>query len=591
MGRRAGGAADQDAGRRRSRSCVEAEDAAYGEISGVIGPSRRSGSFREGPLAFLGMTEWNFASVWEGIAAEAPERDAVVCGERRRSFGEFDDRARRLAGRFAAAGLGPGDQVAIELVNSIEYLETFFAALKLGCAPVNVNYRYVGSELAHLLDNSDARALVFHDEFGPTVTEALTELDDRPLLITVPHEGGAPPEGVESYDEALAFETAPDLHRTPSGDDLILLYTGGTTGMPKGVMWRNDDLYRALWQNARPGKPIRDPVEAVRAGKQAVTTLPACPLMHGTGLFAALSTLSGGGTVVLLDTARLDADAVWGAVEREAVVNLVIVGDAFARPLLAALDASPDRWDLSSLRAITSSGVMWSPETKRGLLGHLPEITLVDSMGASEGLMTRSTATSGDREIPSATFEANERITVLHDDGSPVEAGSGDIGLLAVGGPIPLGYYKDPEKTAATFKESGGRRFSIPGDYATLEADGTIHLLGRGSQCINTGGEKVYPEEVDEVVKSHPDVFDCVTVGVPDERWGEKVVAVVRSRDGTDVDPAALDRFCRDRMAGYKRPKAFLMVDDLKRSPSGKADYRMLKALAAERVGAASPGS
>jgi fatty-acyl-CoA synthase len=334
---------------------------------------------------------------------------------------------------------------------------------------------------------------------------------------------------------------------------------------------------------ARPGTEPPDPADAVRQGKQAATALPACPLMHGTGLFIALSTLAGGGTVVLLDDARLDPVAVWSAVERERVRVLTIVGDAFARPLLAALDEHPSRWDLTSLSAITSSGVTWSPETKRRMLEHLPTVTLIDSLGASEGLMTRTETRGGD-EIKPARFKLSDRIAVVTDDGELAQPGDGRIGLLGVGGAIPLGYYKDDEKTAATFRTVHGRRYSIPGDYATVELDGTITLLGRGSACINTGGEKVYPEEVELVLRSHDAVFDCVVVGVADERWGEMVVALVEASPGRVADQGELDDHCRSELAGYKRPKRFVFVDSLERSPAGKADYQRLRAVAAERV-------
>jgi fatty-acyl-CoA synthase len=285
----------------------------------------------------------------------------------------------------------------------------------------------------------------------------------------------------------------------------------------------------------------------------------------------------------LLDTPRLDADAVWDAIEREHAQVCTIVGDAFARPLLAALDAAPHRWDLSSLRAITSSGVTWSPETKRGLLAHLPDVLLIDSLGASEGLMSRTETREGD-DIAPARFKASDSVVVVTDDGELARPGDGQIGLLGVGGAIPSGYYKDPEKTASTFRAVAGRRYSIPGDYATIEPDGTITLLGRGSACINTGGEKVYPEEVELALRSHPDVFDCVVVGVADDRWGEMVVALVEASAGASIDADALGAHCRASLARYKVPKRVVVVDSLQRSPAGKADYKLLRALAAERL-------
>lgn len=540
------------------------------------------------------MPDHSFARAWRVVAELEPDREAVVCGERRLTFAELDRRAERLAHVLAGSGLVAGDKVAIECVNSPEYLESFYAALKLGCVPVNVNYRYVGAELAYLLDNSDAAALVYHDEFAPTVADALAALQAarRPrLLLQVAHAGdGRLLEGARDYEQALAGAPAGRAtDREPSGDDVVFLYTGGTTGYPKAVMWRSDDLYVALWQMARPGTQPPDVRDSIAAGKRAATVLPACPLMHGTGLFITLSTLSGGGTVVLLDTPQLEAERVWDAVERERVAVLTIVGDAFARPLLAALDARPGRWDLSSLRAITSSGVTWSPETKHAMLEHLPGVMLIDSLGASEGIMTRTETRRGDAIAP-ARFKASDRLVVVTDEGELVRPGDGRVGLLGVGGAIPLGYYKDEQKTAATFRTVNDRRYSIPGDYASIDPDGTIRLLGRGSACINTGGEKVYPEEVELALRSHPDVFDCVVVGVADDRWGEMVVALVQPRDGASLDSDALAAHCRTTLAGYKVPKRFVTVESLERSPSGKADYPRLRELARARTTAPSDG-
>jgi acyl-CoA synthetase (AMP-forming)/AMP-acid ligase II len=528
------------------------------------------------------MPGWNYAVVWDGIAQIVPDRDALVCGARRITWSQFADRAAALARHLEEhANLEPGDKVAIDITNRNEYLETFFAALKLGCVPVNVNFRYRAEELHYLLENSDAKALVYLDEFAPVVHDAVGRVAERarPYLLEAP----------AAYEAAIITTVVPDgwPAQQPDGDDLIFLYTGGTTGLPKGVMWRNDDIYCALWAQSHPKKPaVPDPWDAARAGKRAATTLPAAPLMHGTGLFATLSTLSGSGTVVLIDRPGLDVVDVWSSVERERVGILTIVGDVFARPLLDALDAEPHRWDLSSLRAITSSGVMFTPAVKRGLLRHLPDVTIIDSLGASEGLGPRSSAAASD-DIAPARFSVNDRVRVIDErTGRDVVPGSGESGLLAMGGNIPMGYYKDPQKTAATFRTVDGRRYSIPGDYATVDADGTVRLLGRGSACINTGGEKVYPDEVEAELRKHPSILDCVVVGVPDPRFGEKVVAIVEFGDGLTADEDDLRAWCRERLAGYKAPRAIVAVDSMGRAASGKAHLTHLRALAVERLGA-----
>ncbi len=523
------------------------------------------------------MASWNFADVWSSIATAVPERDAVICGDRRLSWAEFGDRAGRLASHCWNEGLRPGDKVAIDLLNRPEYLETFFAALLLGCVPVNVNYRYGPTETGYVIDDSDAKVVVHEPDLAATVQKGIKKIGKRwrPFTLALGPE----------YEAAIAAASpdGPWRDRTPSGDDLIFLYTGGTTGMPKGVMWRNDDLYVALWQMARPNTEPTDPGAAVTAGKRAATALPACPLMHGTGLFIALSTLAGGGTVVLVDSMKLEPARIWTEVERNSVQVLTIVGDVFARPLLDALNVEPPRWELSTLRAITSSGVTWSPEVKRGLLDHLASVTLLDSLGASEGLMTRSAAKSSDAEIPPARFAVNDRVRVLREeDDADVSPGTDEVGMVAVGGRIPLGYYQDPEKTAKTFRVVDGKRYSIPGDYATVDHDGTIKLLGRGSATVNTGGEKVYPEEVESVLRQNGAVYDCVVVGIPDARFGERVVALVQVTDGYYTDEAELQAVCRHKLAGYKTPKRFLFVDSLNRAANGKADYHLLKEMAAD---------
>jgi fatty-acyl-CoA synthase len=527
---------------------------------------------------------WNFAACWDGIAEAIPDRDAIVCGERRITWGQFAERAGRLAWHLQqAAGLRPGDKVAIDLTNRNEYLETFYAALKLGCVPCNVNFRYQVDEVHYVLDNADAKACVHGPEFTAVVREAARRIPEpsRPVLL----------EAGDAYEAALA--TAPcDTEwntRPPDGDDLVFLYTGGTTGMPKGVMWRNDDLYVGLWTSAHPDRPTPpDPVAAARAGKRAATVLPAAPLMHGTGLFSTLSVLAGSGTVVLVDRTGLDPELLWDTVERERVQLLTIVGDVFARPLLGALHEHPGRWDLTALRTINSSGVLFSPQVKQALLAEIPSVTIADMLGASEAFGPRHVSDASVERVESATFRVNDRVRVLDPDtGRDVEPGSAVQGLVAMRGNIPIGYYKDPGKSANTFREYHGVRYSIPGDFATVDADGTVHLLGRGSACINTGGEKVYPEEVEGQLRKHPDVFDCVVVGVPDERFGQKVVALVQVTEGHILDEAELAAFCRRNLADYKTPRRILSVDSLDRSAAGKADYRRLRERAVESLDAA----
>jgi acyl-CoA synthetase (AMP-forming)/AMP-acid ligase II len=540
-------------------------------------------------------TDWNFARVWEEIAAVVPDRPAVVTDRGRLTFGAFEDRAERLARALADRGIGEGDKVAIHLPNGPQYLEAFFAAAKLGAVPVNVNYRYVGPEVAYLLDNADARALVFHVGFRATVGAAVAGQGTGPVaLVEVGGEPGhqtdgqAPPvTGAEAYEALIAGADRRNAPRRPAGDDLFFLYTGGTTGLPKAVMWRHDDFYVAQWELARPGVPITEPAAAVRSGKQAATTLPASPLMHSFGLSLALQSLAGGGTLVLAEGTRFDPVVTCQMIARERVAVLGIVGDAFARPLLEALrglDADGQSLDLSPLKAVVSSGAAWSAATKARLADRLPDVRLIDSLGSTEGPAARSSTGAGDAAEP-VRFRTGRNTRVVDEQGRDVVPGSGAAGLLAVGGRTPLGYYKDPEKTARTFRWIDGEPYTVAGDWARVEADGAITLLGRGSGCINTGGEKVFAEEVEDVLRSHPSVADCAVVGVPDERLGEIVVAVVQPVPGRSLDDARARQWCGARLAGYKQPRAVVTVDDLGRSPAGKLDHPAVRTLATERLG------
>jgi 3-oxocholest-4-en-26-oate---CoA ligase len=379
-----------------------------------------------------------------------------------------------------------------------------------------------------------------------------------------------------------------------SGNDLLLLYTGGTTGMPKGVMWRQDDLFNVGGTGGSPlfgFPPVTSIAQlAIRSANPPTDPpilLPGCPLMHGTGQFSAMIALGMGGSVVTLPTRKFDAAAMWSAVESASVHQLVIVGDAFARPLLAVLEASPGRWNLSTLKVIVSSGVMWSQETKNGLLEHLPTTMLVDSLGSSEAIgMGASVSTKGAAE-KTAKFMLGPTVAVFDDDNVRVEPGSKRRGFVAVTGFIPIGYYKDAEKTAKTFRTIDGVRYSVPGDYTLVNADGTLHLLGRGSACINTGGEKVFPEEVEEALKTHGSVEDAVCVGIPDNRFGEVICALIELRaDVVAESVASIDVIAhvKERLAAYKAPRHVLWIDTIGRAPNGKVDYKRLTAYAKEQL-------
>jgi acyl-CoA synthetase (AMP-forming)/AMP-acid ligase II len=530
--------------------------------------------------------EYNLADLWERVVDTVPDHEALVCGDRRLTFAEEDERATRLAHALAARGIGPGDHVACYLYNSIEYLEVMLAAFKLRAVPINVNYRYVEDELRYLLDDADVKAVVFHREFAPKLAAIRGSLPDLHTYLAV--DDGTAPDQLEGLD-ALDYEStlaagSPERSFGPrSADDLYILYTGGTTGMPKGVMWRHEDLFfGALGGAGGGGKPITTPEEiAERCTVPRTRCVPACPFMHGTAHWMGFSALFTGGAVVIPAEHHLDALALWQLVERDQANFMVIVGDAFARPMLDALNTEAGRaLDVSPLRVLLSGGAILSPSLKRELVDRLPDVLVVDGYGASEtGGQGQSVVVSGG-DIPTAPqFRVSDDTLVLGEDLRPAPAGV--VGLLARRGPIPLGYYKDPEKTAATFPVIDGVRWAVPGDHAVCDDDGLITLLGRGSVSINTGGEKVYPEEVESVLKGHDEVIDAVVVGLPDPRWGERVVAVVQSRPGTAPSLDALQDHARRHLARYKVPRQVVFVEVIVRSPSGKPDYRWAKATAA----------
>jgi acyl-CoA synthetase (AMP-forming)/AMP-acid ligase II len=519
--------------------------------------------------------DWNFADVWETISDTIPDDVAQVHGRRRFSWSEFGRRADGIAAALLAAGLGHQDTVAIDLYNGPEYLQAVFGALKAGLVPVNTNYRYVGAELRYLWDDADAAAVVFHGSLTETVASVRAELPRVRIWLHV-DDGTQPcPPWAAPFDAAADAATGRITPPRPrSGDDLILIYTGGTTGRPKGVVWRQHDLYRA-------SDVARDPPAAdlshvrsrvLRPGRRPVG-LPAAPLMHGTGLVFAATVLSRGGTVVTSASRRLDPVELLDLIDSWQVSALCIVGDAFCRPLVDALTMHPDRWDLSQLSAVSSSGMAWSAELKSKLLTFAPGAVLVDMLNSSEASGMGRSIVSARRRDSGGRFRLGDNAFVIDEHGKPVRPGSGQVGLVAVRGHLPLRYHKDPVKTAATFPVIDGIRCSVPGDHAVVEADGSITLLGRGSTSINTGGEKVFPEEVEEALKTHRDVLDAVVVGIPDRRFGQAVAAVVAVGPGTRIDADALAAHVRDRLAAYKAPRHVLVTDSVGRGPNGKADY------------------
>lgn len=540
-------------------------------------------------------TNWNFADIWEAVAQIVPDRAAHIHGERVVTWAEVDRRADALASDFLTAGLGHQSKVACYLHNGPEYVETLFAAWKVAMVPFNTNYRYGPDEIVYLFDNADAEAVVFHAAFTPIVDAVRERLPKVRRWYVVSDESGPGPAWATPYASVVAGNVSrPSPGWSRSGDDLLLIYTGGTTGMPKGVMWRQDDLFNALGAGANTTLGIA-PATSVDELAQSAESAPrsamlvACPLMHGAGQYSAMNAMARGGTVVTLTSKTLDAEELLDAVDAHRLTQLIIVGQAFAGPILETLDANPGRWDLSSLVQIVSSGVMWSIENKEGLLRHMPQVLLFDALGSSEALSLGRSVSNAGAPQRTATFVLGPNAAVFTEDGRRVEPGSGETGMLAVGGFTPLGYYKDPTKSAATFRTYEGRRWSVPGDWASVDADGTINLLGRGSVCINTGGEKVFPEEVEEVLKTHAAVRDAVAVGIPHERFGETICAIVEPAHGAQPTLTDLADHVRSRLAGYKTPRHLVVVESLERAPNGKVDYRRLRRRAAARLGISLP--
>ena len=544
--------------------------------------------------------EFTLAGVNELVAATVPDREALVVGDRRFTFGELAERSRRLASYLHGRGLGchterselephesGQDHVGQYLYNGNEYIESMLGCFKARVAPFNVNYRYVDEELRYLLSNSRCRGLVYHALFAPTLARVLPELPELTVLIQVADDSGeALLPGAVEYEEALSLgdPAGPPVETSP--DDLYVLYTGGTTGMPKGVLWRQHDIF----MNAMGGKEVGTWIE-VRSDEEIVErvrnnagfrlmTLP--PLMHGAAQWAGFMMLNAGSTLLMPTSQNLNPVEVWEMVEREGAQSITVVGDAMARPLLEELKAG--EYDASSLFVVGNGGAALSAAIKEEYLELLPNLMINDALGSSETGAQASHLSTKD-SVQTGKFNPGPGATVVSESLDAVlEPGHDGIGWVAQSGPVPLGYLGDAEKTARTFPTIDGVRYSVPGDRAIRKADGEIDLLGRDSQCINSGGEKIFVEEVEQAIISHPEVTDVLVTGRPSERWGSEVVAIVQFTDGSSVDDATLEAHAGNFIARYKLPKAWIAVDEVVRSPSGKADYRWAKELAASTV-------
>ncbi|MBX3026115.1 acyl-CoA synthetase [bacterium] len=541
---------------------------------------------------------FSLAAINEAIADAIPDREAIISATRRLTWRDFRERSRRLANLLHQAGLGchreraglapwesGQDHVAQYLYNGHEYLESMVGCYKARCAPFNVNYRYVEEELRYLLADARTTAIIYHASFAPRLAAVLADLPPMALLLQVDDGSGEPLlPGARDYEAALATASDAPPPVTPHEDDLYILYTGGTTGMPKGVLWRQHDIFFAAMGGQLPGgmgtvQSVAEMVERAPMGSY-IRSLPAPPFMHGAAQWSSFMILHQGGTIVLpRNTRALDADDIWRTIEREKVGTLSIVGDAFARPLLDQLDKGS--YDLSSLTILGSGGAILSPPFKQAFLDRLQNLMIFDGFGSSEtGAQGATLTTKGDAVAPSFRMDPD---TCVLDEALTrrLAAGEQAVGWLARTGWLPLGYFNDAAKTTKTYPTVAGTRYAVPGDRAQVAADGTIMVFGRDSVCINSGGEKIFAEEVEKALKHHPAVYDVVVAGAPSERWGEQVTAIVQFRPGARAADAELLAEAAKHLARYKLPKAIVPVDQIVRSASGKPDYRWAKAIAA----------
>jgi acyl-CoA synthetase (AMP-forming)/AMP-acid ligase II len=535
--------------------------------------------------------EYNLADLFESVVDVVPDREALVYvdhpgsgAERRLTYAELDTAANRIAHHLIDSGLRPGEHLGLHLYNGVEYLQTVLACLKARVVPVNVNYRYVEEELVYLYQDADLAALVFDAEFTERVAAALPRAEKLRHLVRVgTPDPSAPPLKAVDYAEAATAGSPERGYGPRSADDQFIIYTGGTTGMPKGVMWRQEDLFfSGLGGGAPTGEPVSRPeelAERVAAGGDGITFFPTPPLMHGTSTLTAFIGFNFGQRIVI--HRKYVPEEVLRTIEKEKVTSVSLVGDAMLRPLIDALNGPLKGTDCSSLFSVSSSGAIMSESVHDAFRALVPNAMLLNNFGSSESGFN-GTATDGSGAGAGFRVRVNHRTQVV-DPATHRPVAVGEIGRLAQRGHVPLGYYNDPAKTAETFFEYDGARWVLLGDMATVDEEGIVTVLGRGSQCINTGGEKVYPEEVEQALKSHPDIYDALVAGVPDPKWGNHVAAVVQLRAGApELTLDALQSHCRTHLAGYKIPRQLVVTDSIQRSPSGKADYRWARSVAAQ---------
>ncbi len=532
--------------------------------------------------------EYNIADLFEAIVDVVPDNEALASGDVHYSFAELDRRANRLAHYLQSQGIEPGDHIGLHLYNGHEFVEAMLALLKLRAVGININYRFVGPEVRYMIEDADLVGIITQRRFIPIINEANQGL--KPLKALVVIDDGS---DAKSDQESIEYETAMAQGSEErgfgprSGDDLYIIYTGGTTGMPKGVMWRHEDLFFAGLQGGSPGgDPVESPeqlLEQVKEGWYTVNMLPCAPFIHGAAQFTSWICFFTGGKLTLQPGPSFDAKRILSLVAAEGVSTLSIVGDAMAIPLVDELKAN--EYDVSNLAVIATAGAIISKSVQQEIETLLPDVMLVNSFGTSESGDLGRAASDEDSHEGRPSFYMGEDVTVLDEDGNPLEPGSGEIGRVARSGRLPLGYYKDPEKTADRFKEFNGKRWVLPGDFATIEADGRITFLGRGSKCINSGGEKIFPEEVEEALKAHPDIIDALVVGIPNPRFGSTVAAVFNTKGRKELSLDEVQAHCRQHIAGYKIPRQVSITETVERLPSGKPDYPWAEAIARKAAG------